>query len=98
MEREQIELHPIETSTLYNSALRAMTEFVSRPSPELADIIICLLGRLEVRHDCGQESMFDALRDSWSFYARTVMACRIQPRHENNVGFSTTIEKKVAEI
>jgi hypothetical protein len=52
MEREQIKLHPIETSTLYNSALRAMTEFVSRPSPELADIIICLLGRLEVRHDC----------------------------------------------
>jgi hypothetical protein len=81
MEREQIKLHPIETSTLYNSALRAMTEFVSRPSA-----------------DCDQESMFNALRDSWSFYARTVMACRIQPRHENNVGFSTTIEKKVAEI
>jgi hypothetical protein len=98
MEREQIELHPIETSTLYNSALRAMTEFVSRPSAELADIVICLLGRLEARQGSGQESMFNALRDSWSFYARTVVACRIQPRHENNVGFSATIDKKVAEI
>jgi len=98
MEREQMELHPIETSTLYNSALRAMTEFVSRPSAELADIVICLLGRLEARQGCGQESMFNALRDSWSFYARTVVACRIQPRHENNVGFSAKIDKKVAEI